>query len=141
MQPKYIALALAYISAAVASPIEQTPDASGYVELYREPAKLSNGTLIYYGPASDEVAERDVKRASCTTGGTAPVCSSDHAARNAVCDSLIGELNSDGSNPVPKSPRQICYQGGSSSNEYCCVSWHTVVPGLYVDAPASDRPG
>ena len=42
MQTKYIALALASVAAAVAAPADQMAN-NGYVEISREPAKLSEG--------------------------------------------------------------------------------------------------
>ena len=74
MQTKYIALALASVAAAVAAPADQMAN-NGYVEISREPAKLSEGTLIWYGPenATEEKRDNLEARYSCTTQGTAPV--------------------------------------------------------------------
>jgi len=106
-----------------------------YTELYREKASIEDGYLIYFGlndnSTNTNYSEPDSleKRAPCSRGGNLG-CSSDHTARNDVCDSLVQELQADYNVPVKESPRQICYLGQSAKNSYCCVSWHNPVPGL-----------
>jgi hypothetical protein len=109
--------------------------ANGYIELYREEASTSDGYLIYYGPGGSDTNMRRSElgsleeRATCPTTGSLS-CSSSHAARNDVCDTIVTELQTDYNVPVSLSPRQICYLGTSESNLYCCVSWHNPIPGL-----------
>jgi hypothetical protein len=133
MQFQTAALILAYAaSAALAAPAAATESkttlSSDYVELFRESAKQSNGHLVYYGP-HDGTKNGSVSlqaRTDCPTD-TAPTCDSDNGAKNDVCTSLYNELVDDPEIGVPESPRQICYNGDGG---YCCVSWHSVVPGL-----------
>ncbi|KAI1170210.1 hypothetical protein F4777DRAFT_570095 [Nemania sp. FL0916] len=118
----------------MASPVQDGDNLAvrGYVELDRKPASDGNGTLIFLGSKDDGNVKRNAfvePRTSCKSN-PAPKCSSDHAARNDVCDSLITELFADPTISVGESPRQICYQGSSGDNSYCCVSWHDVVPNL-----------
>jgi hypothetical protein len=108
-----------------------------YLELWREEATIPGDYLVYYGPPNNTVATRTTnpqpvrveERSSCGTTA-APSCHTSNTARNAVCDSLVTELQGDYDVSVPQSPRQICYEGNSETNEYCCVSWHNVVPSL-----------
>lgn len=112
--------------------------ANDYLELWNEDAKFSTGKLTYYGPSGSTLkAARAVEsepaliegRASCGTT-VAPSCYESHSARNDVCDKLVTELQGDSQVSIPQAPRQICYEGNSESNSYCCVSWHNPVPGL-----------
>jgi hypothetical protein len=141
MQFKLIPLILACAMAKglMASPLAardstEVDPPNDYVELHREDA-ASGGSLVYYGPPSGTKTLRSLEpakveeRASCSTT-VAPSCSTSHTARNDVCDLLVTELQGDSTVPVGASPRQICYEGSSESNEYCCVSWHNVVPNL-----------
>ncbi|KAI0183361.1 hypothetical protein EV127DRAFT_447385 [Xylaria flabelliformis] len=105
-----------------------------FIELGRQPTSNGNGTLIFFGPGGERktahAAVRSIEeRASCSNTGSIS-CSSDHTARNENCDQLVTELFADPTVGVATSPRQICYQGTSSDNEFCCVSWHNVVNGL-----------
>jgi hypothetical protein len=126
-----------FVTGLVASPIANQEQGSAFVEHYREVGK-NGGTLIYYGPAnSTEIGDSNIsntqslqERASCGTSSTTPTCSTDHAARNDVCTTLVNELYDDADVKVQESPRQICYLGGSASNEYCCVSWDKPVKTL-----------
>ena len=146
MQFKSIALVLACATGLLASPLAgqnttnvHTPNK--YVELFRE--KVSNGSLVYLGPPSGTQAPRleaskVEERASCGTSA-APTCSTDHSARNDICDQLVTELGGDAQIAVGSSPRQICYEGSAAeSNEYCCVSWSTVIPNLVKGDLAAD---
>lgn len=133
MQFQTAALILAYATAAtMAAPAAATESktslSSDYVELFRESAKHSNGHLVYYGPQDGTTngSTSLLARADCPTDA-APTCSSDNGAKNDVCTSLYNELTEDMEIGVPESPRQICYNGDGG---YCCVSWHSVVPGL-----------
>ena len=130
---KPTSLLLASATCLLASPLTQEHIVpNSYVELYRQPAIHSNGSLVYLGHASGtEPASSGVQeRASCQNN-PAPTCSGKHTARNDICDSLVTELFADPQIGVAQSPRQICYQGAAAeSNDYCCVSWHNVVPNL-----------
>lgn len=141
MEPKYVALILAYISAALTSPISATNNATSaeYVELYRERAKFSKGDLIWYGEPEDgvtsEVAPRATSRSEiwqrsghCTVNGDPVRCDNENTARNSVCDSLVTDLSGHGSVAIPNpSSRAVCYMGDSEHNVDCCVSWHNLV--------------
>jgi hypothetical protein len=131
-----MALVLAYGTAIMASPLVAERDhasTSELEELHREPAALSDGHIVYYGPGGTEtssLAPAGVQERSCTSNAE-PVCSSDHAARNDICAALVTELYNDANASVGQSPRQICYEGaGEDSNPYCCVAWHNVVNNL-----------
>jgi hypothetical protein len=101
----------------------------GYVELSRESATNSNGALVYYGPPSgtktirSEPNKVEIRKASTCTAAVTPNCGSKHSARNDVCDALLTELYADSKVAVGTSPRQICFEGSSGKNQYCCVSW------------------
>lgn len=137
MKTTQLTILFACIAAAVATPVAASEPE--YIEHYREDAKWSNGSLIWYGPSSgskhNTTSESESTlsaraKASCSVAGDAPTCGTSHAARNQECDLLVTELNGDGAVGVPNSPRQICYQGDASKDEYCCVSWANAVPGL-----------
>ncbi|PKX93469.1 uncharacterized protein P174DRAFT_422465 [Aspergillus novofumigatus IBT 16806] len=100
--------------------------ARGWVEHYRETGK-SGGTLIYYGPQdgaqTDESEANSLEQRSCGYTSKAPVRDSSNGARNGNCNALMSDL-------YDMTPRQICYQGDSGKNTFCCVSWHKSIPGL-----------
>lgn len=126
-------LASALATGITASPILEAQDVSDYVHHLSEPGK-TGGTLSYYGPANGTEAAESVsnnlqERKYCPKS-KAPKCSGSHAARNDICDQLVTELQGDSSIGVATSPRQICYQGDSGDNKYCCVSWHNAIKGL-----------
>lgn len=143
MQCKSIIFIFAYATGLMASPFTEPQHPTNiltrnnYVEHYREP--VANGTLVYLGHASDAAngipttlprARKAEARGSCATT-TAPTCSTKHMARSDTCAQLVKELQGNSQIVVPKSPRQICYEGaGGGFNEYCCVSWGTKVPNL-----------
>lgn len=140
MQFGSIIIILALIKGLVASPLSvrdanEELIANDYLELWHEDAKFSTGTVTYYGPSNSTLKavraiDSEIKRrASCGTS-VAPTCHDSHSARNDVCDQLVTELQGDSQVSIPQAPRQICYEGSSESNEYCCVSWHNPVPGL-----------
>lgn len=117
----------------VASPIQELDTASDWVELHRETGK-NGGRLLYYGPQNGTQTggseESNLQQRSCGSTSKAPVCDSSHGARNGNCDKLVSELYDDSDVTVQKSPRQICYQGDSGKNTFCCVSWHNAITGL-----------
>jgi hypothetical protein len=118
----------------VASPVPEQNAARGWVEHYRETGK-SGGTLIYYGPQdgaqTDESEANSLEQRSCGSTSKAPACDSSHGARNGNCNALVADLFYDNSDiAVDVKPRQICYQGDSGKNTFCCVSWHNAIPGL-----------
>ena len=141
MEPKSLALILAFISAALTSPIREQNNATSveYVEHYRERAKFSNGELIWYGPSSNGVegknSLRDTSKSDiwqrdgyCTAAGDPIGCDTHNVARNSVCDSLVTDLNGNGDVAIPNpSSRAVCYMGDSEHNVDCCVSWHNTV--------------
>jgi hypothetical protein len=140
MQFTTIALVLACATGLLASPLRERNSTeiltfNEYVELYREPSSNGVDSLVYYGLASGTKTLRSEanpveERASCAAT-TAPTCSTSRSARNDICDQLVTELFNDSEITVDQSPRQICYEGAAAeSNEYCCVSWHNVVPSL-----------
>lgn len=143
MQFSSIFIVFALAKALVASPLSTRSSneelfANDYLELWHEDAKYSDGKITYYGPSNSTLkAARAVDsapamiegRAGCTTTAT-PSCHTSHSARNDVCDQLVNELQGDSQVSVGQSPRQICYEGSSESNEFCCVSWHNPVSGL-----------
>lgn len=120
-----ISLFLAYATCLLASPLTQDHIIpNSYIELYREPAAYSNGSLVYMGhvPGNEPELSEVQERASCSVN-IAPTCSSKYTARNDICDALVTELYGDSEIGVPQSPRQICYEGAAAeSNDYCCVS-------------------
>ena len=143
MQFKSITLVFTFVMATslMASPLKVqnstellTPNE--YVELHREKAS-NGGHLVYYGhgrhtkTARSEAAKLE-ERDTATCGYTnSPTCSDSHTARNDICFQLVTELQTDSAIAVGNSPRQICYEGSAAeSNEYCCVSWHDVIPNL-----------
>lgn len=134
MVSQSIFLLLASATCLLASPLT-TQDhivPNKYVELYRQPASHSNGSLVYLGhaPGTEPESSGVYERATCQYNA-APTCSSKYTARNDICDSLVTELYGDSQIGVGQSPRQICYEGAAAeSNDYCCVSWHSVVPNL-----------
>ncbi|KAJ5882881.1 uncharacterized protein N7473_009767 [Penicillium subrubescens] len=99
---------------------------------YRETGQ-KGGILVYFGPQSG-VQERsetvDLEQRSCGNVWTQPKCDTKNAARNGNCDALVSELYNDGDVAIPGSPRQICYQGDSDKNAFCCVSWRNAVKNL-----------
>ncbi|KAF7155895.1 hypothetical protein CNMCM5623_008775 [Aspergillus felis] len=116
----------------VASPVPEQSTTSGWVEHYRETSK-SGGTLIYYGPQDGtQTAEPEAKiqQRSCGSTSKAPVCDSSNGARNGNCNGLVSELYDNSDVAIDVKPRQICYQGDSAKNTFCCVSWHNPIPGL-----------
>ncbi|KAF3405094.1 hypothetical protein DPV78_003267 [Talaromyces pinophilus] len=146
----FVILGSVLVSGLMASPLphdsslslrqtENGVTANDYIELWRESAKVHNGNIVYYGPSNitlratqnvdSESLDHEKRSSSCSITGTTS-CHTSNAARNENCDRLVTELQADGSVSVPQSPRQICYQGVSSSDEYCCVSWHNVIPNL-----------
>ncbi|PGH16848.1 hypothetical protein AJ79_01492 [Helicocarpus griseus UAMH5409] len=134
MQFKSITLVLACVLATglMASPLQARNE---FAELYRVNDK-DGGSLIYYGFFEDNDTEtptsdtsRLQERASCPTMKE-PKCDGANAARNPICDKLVTDLEGNSDVNVPGSPRQICYQGSTEKNAFCCVSWHNKVPNL-----------
>ncbi|GAQ07558.1 hypothetical protein ALT_4879 [Aspergillus lentulus] len=117
----------------IASPVPEQNAARGWVEHYRETGK-SGGTLIYYGPQdgaqTDESEANSLEQRSCGYTSKAPVCDSSNGARNANCNALVSDLWDNSDVAISETPRQICYQGDSGKNTFCCVSWHNPIPGL-----------
>lgn len=117
----------------VASPIQEQDSASDWVEHHRETGK-SGGLLLYFGPQNDTQTEQpegsSLQQRSCGSVSKQPECDTSHGARNENCDKLVSELYDNSDVSIPKSPRQICYQGDSGKNTYCCVSWHNAITGL-----------
>jgi hypothetical protein len=129
---KSTSLVLASATCLLASPLNQEHIVpNSYVELYREPAAHSNGSLVYLGHAPGAAPGAQLESRATCHGNVAPTCSGKYAARNDICESLVNELFADSRIGVAQSPRQICYEGAAAeSNDYCCVSWHNVVPSL-----------
>ncbi|KAF2963465.1 hypothetical protein GQX73_g10108 [Xylaria multiplex] len=135
MQVKSIALFMMGATGLMARSLPQgdTTFPGDFVEIDRQPASDGNGTLIFLGPGSEDNTARAATSAmdkrACSSSGSI-TCDSNHAARNENCDKLVTELFADPTIGVAESPRQICYQGTSGDNAYCCVSWHNVVKNL-----------
>lgn len=140
MEPKYIAIILAYVATATASPVSDVDISNttsvNLVEEHRQRASFSEGELVFYGlPNADDrslacnskISERKASKHYCTTKGWEPQCSTKNVARNDVCDSLITELGNDGEIVVPNTTRSLCYMGDSEHNVNCCISWHNDV--------------
>jgi hypothetical protein len=110
---------------------DSSPDARDYVELSTLPAKIGDGTIVFFGIAPSGMTKRQdavgvQKRDACRVGAQT-TCSADNGAENDLCDKLLTNLQGYGDQPVPGSPRQACYKGsptGGSTNDYCCVTWH-----------------
>lgn len=109
-----------------------------WVELYREPAKTSNGTLIFYGCPPDYEPKLNPRTLGAGLGtkscklGTDPTlqpkCDSENKARRGNCDKLLDKIIYSGlDQPVEGPWRQLCYLGMENDNYSCCVSWHTPV--------------
>ncbi|GIK02214.1 hypothetical protein Aspvir_006263 [Aspergillus viridinutans] len=130
---KSILLILAVPLGIVASPIQEQSAANGWVEHYRETGR-GGGSLIYFGPPTGSQTEQsetvNLQQRSCGNANKTPVCDSSHAARNGNCVALVSELYDNSDATVGESPRQICYQGDSDKNAFCCVSWHSKITGL-----------
>jgi hypothetical protein len=137
---KFLIFILALATGLIATPLRTrsnvAPDlGNGYAELYSEQASTGDGQLIYYGlsgsgnTTSPSEQSGAVEHVTCTLYGNV-VCDRNNAARNDVCDTLIQELQLDYTVSVGQSPRQICYLGVSTTNSFCCVSWHNPIPGL-----------
>lgn len=114
-------------SPVVARATDDDLSSNDYVEVFRETA--DDGFLVYYGYENNTESASAEKRASCSSS-VSPVCSSDNAARNVNCNTLYTQLAGNSATTVQTSPRQICYEGTSDKDSYCCVSWHNVVSGL-----------
>lgn len=132
-------LACAMATGLMASPFpEQQSNAAfastEYLEMIREEASTGEGFIVYYGPPNStrtlqSGATGVEARRSCATTGV-PSCHTSNTARNDVCAALVNELGGDANVALPQAPRQVCYEGTSESNAYCCVSWHNAVNGL-----------
>ncbi|KAI0528411.1 hypothetical protein GGR58DRAFT_496105 [Xylaria digitata] len=135
MQVKSIALFMMGATGLMARGFAQGDTAfpGDFVELDRQPVSDGNGTLIFLGPGNEDNTARaemsSMDKRACSSSGSI-TCDSSHAARNENCDKLVTELFGDPTVGVSESPRQICYQGASDDNAFCCVSWHNVVKGL-----------
>jgi hypothetical protein len=130
----------------MATPIQEQDAVSDWVEHSREIGK-TGGHLIYFGPRNGtETPESQeegntLQPRSCGYSSKEPKCDGSHGARNANCEALVSELYDDSDVSIPKSPRQICYQGDSGKNTFCCVSWHNAITGLKKKdlAPYADK--
>jgi hypothetical protein len=139
-------LACTLVKGLMASPLalrdseEEGLVANSYIELWCEPATFYTGNMVYYGPsystlkairgANPEPAGFEKRYSSSCSSPKKLNCYESHEAGNEPCDQLVTGLQGDGGVSVPESPRQICYEGSSEKNAYCCVSWHNKIPGL-----------
>lgn len=114
-----------------------------WVELYREPSTVGNGTLIYSGCPPDyklRLNQRTLGTVHATQScklGTDPTLqpkcdTKENKARRINCDKLLEKyIHRDLDYPVDDSKwRQLCWLGMEEDNSSCCVSWHKRVPGL-----------
>ena len=90
------------------------------------------GSLEFWGDLSkrDEVESLEARwgGTKCATGKITPVCDNSHnEAENALCDSLISNLNGYSSQAIPSNWRQVCYKG---QNGKCCTSWSGAINNL-----------
>ncbi|KAJ5589058.1 hypothetical protein N7537_011736 [Penicillium hordei] len=104
----------------MATPIQEQDAVTDWVEHSREIGK-TGGHLIYFGPRNGTETPESQEE-----GNT---------LQQRSCGYSSKEPN------IPKSPRQICYQGDSGKNTFCCVSWHNAITGLKKKdlAPYADK--
>lgn len=87
------------------------------------------GTLEFWGKREVEALNaRWGGGTKCVTGTITPKCDNSHnEAENALCDSLIGNVNGYGTQSIDSSWRQVCYKGTDGK---CCTSWSGSITGL-----------
>ncbi|KAI0548064.1 hypothetical protein F4679DRAFT_585822 [Xylaria curta] len=138
------------ITASLATPVLETEQ----TDLFQRTTDLEELTLFltadrgngermeYYGvnttavainaaanAANKEKPTRTLERkgTSCSATPTPSCDTKKNQAQNALCESLINDLNAQYTVAIPKEWRQICYRGTDGS---CCTGWNTEVSNL-----------